>query len=71
MIHPVTMEALAKARQSDLLREAEAWRIAGRVKAAQPAQPAQPGPVERIAARVGILLMIVGQRLTEHHALAG
>ncbi len=68
MIHPVTMQALAETHVSDLLREAEAWRIAGRVKAAQ---PAQPGPVERIAAGVGILLMSVGQRLTEYHALAG
>ena len=68
MIHPVTMQALAEARQSDLLREAEARRIASRAKAAQ---PTQPGPVERIAAGVGILLMGVGQRLTEQRALPG
>ena len=68
MIHPVTMQALAEARQSDLLREAEARRIACQAKAAQ---PARPGPVERIAAGVGILLMGVGQRLTEQRALPG
>ena len=62
MIHPVTMQALAEGRQRDLLKEAETRRMARQAKAAQ---PAQPGPVERIAAGVGILLMGVGQRLTE------
>jgi len=38
---------------------------------AKAAQPARPGPLERIAAGVGILLMGVGQRLTEQRALPG
>ena len=68
MTNHITMLALAKGRQRDLLKDAETWRRACQAKAAQ---PAQPGPVERIAARVGILLMGVGQRLTEQHALPG
>jgi hypothetical protein len=71
MLNPITVQELAKTHQreqSDLWREADVRRMARQAKAAQ---PAQPGPVERIAAEVGILLMGVGQRLTEHRALPG
>jgi hypothetical protein len=68
MLTPITVQELAKMHQRELLKEAEARRMACQAKAAQ---PAQPGPVERIAAEVGVLLMGVGQRLTEHRALSG
>lgn len=71
MLNPITVQELAKTHQReqhDLWREADARRMARQAKAAR---PARPGPVERIAAEVGILLMGVGQRLTEHRALPG
>jgi hypothetical protein len=71
MLNPITVQELAKTHQreqSDLWKEADVRRMARETKAVQ---PAQPGPVERIAAEVGILLMGVGQRLIEHHALPG
>jgi hypothetical protein len=71
MLNPITVQELAKAHQRDqrdLWKEADVRRMARQAKAAQ---PAQPGPVERIAAEVGILLMGVGQRLTEQRALPG
>jgi hypothetical protein len=71
MLNPITVQELAKAHQRDqreLWKEADVRRMARQVKAAQ---PAQLGLVERIAAEVGMLLMGVGRRLTEHRALPG
>jgi hypothetical protein len=68
MLNPITIQRLVEVHQGDLWKEAAARRMARQAKVAQ---PAQSGPVERIAAEVGILLMGVGRRLTEHRALPG
>ena len=57
MIHPITLEELAKGRQKDLLDEARRFS-----RQAQVAQPARPGLLERVADRVSTLLAGVGQR---------
>jgi len=67
MLNPITIPELAELHQSDLRREANVRRMAHQVK---PALPAQPGPVERIAAEVVVLLIGVGKRLTAHRALS-
>jgi len=59
MIHPITLEELAKGRQKDLLDEAKRFS-----RQAQVAQPARPGLFERVTDRVGTLLAGVGQRLS-------
>jgi hypothetical protein len=69
MLHPITVQELAKVHQRnqrDLWKEADARRMARQAKVAR---PVQPGLVERIAAEVGVLLVGVGQRLTERRAL--
>jgi histone H3/H4 len=69
MIHPITMQELAKTHQRDqreLWRKAEVRRM---VRQARAARPAQPGLVERIVDRVGTLLIEIGERLTERCAL--
>jgi hypothetical protein len=71
MLNPITVQELAKTHQReqrDLWQEADVRRMARQARAAR---RAQPGPVERIAAEVGILLMGVGRRLKEHRALTG
>ncbi len=71
MLNPITVQELAKTHQReqyDLWKEADVGRMARQAKATR---PAQPGPVERIAVEVGILLMGVGRRLTEPRALPG
>jgi hypothetical protein len=71
MLNPIIVQELAKTHQRDqreLWKQAEARRM---VRQAKAPQPAQPGLVERIAGRVGKLLMGVSQRVTEHRALPG
>ena len=68
MLHPITVQELAKVHQRDqreLWKEADTRRM---VRQAKVARPAQSGLVERIAAEAGILLMGIGQRLTERYA---
>ena len=57
---------LSRIRQRELLREAEAFRLA---RQALEAQPTCPSLVERIRDAVGTWLIIAGQRLTQHPAL--
>jgi hypothetical protein len=64
MMHPVTMQELHRARQRDLLKEAEALRMIRQAKAAQPARPCL---VKRIVDSVGTLLIDAGRRLTERY----
>ena len=59
MTHPVTLEALAKARQQDLWREAEAYRMACQARIAR---PASPGLVKHIVDGVRNLLSGFGKR---------
>ena len=66
MINDYYVLRMSRARQRDLLREAEAFRIA---KQAMEAQPVRPGLVERILDAVGTRLIVAGQRLTERPAL--
>jgi hypothetical protein len=71
MLNPITVQELARTRQRDqreLWKAAEARRM---VRQAKAAPPAPPGLVERIAGRVGTLLMGVSQRVTAHRALPG
>ena len=67
MLNTITVPELAELHQRDLRREASVRRMAHQAKATQ---PVQPGPVERIAAEVAVLLMGVGKRLTAHRALS-
>ena len=67
MLSPITVPELAELHQTDLRREASVRRMAHQAKTAQ---PAQPGPFERIAAEVIVLLMGVGKRLTAHQVLS-
>jgi hypothetical protein len=64
MRNPIITHEYAKARQSDLLKEAEARRVARQAKAARPAQPSL---VERIVDGVGTLLIDAGRRLTDRN----
>ena len=71
MLNPITVQELAKTHQRD---QRELWKAAEArqmVRQAEAAQPAQPGLVERVAGRVGKLLMGVSQRVTEQRALPG
>jgi hypothetical protein len=62
MLNPTTMYILAKARQRDLLKEAEASRLAILANAAR---SDQPGLFERIKDGAGTLLIDAGERLKE------
>lgn len=64
MMHPITLQELARARQRDLLNEAEARRMARQAKATR---PAQPGLAERIVHGVGTRLIDTGERRKERH----
>jgi hypothetical protein len=68
MLNLITVQELAKLHQRELLKEAEARRMACQAKATQ---PDQPGPVERIVDGVGTLLIGIGGRLTERQATLG
>jgi hypothetical protein len=71
MLNPIIVQELAKTHQREqreLWKTAEARRT---VRQAKPAQPAQPSLAERIAGRVGKVLMGVSQRVTEQRALPG
>jgi hypothetical protein len=68
MLNPITVQKLAQLHQRELLKEAEARRMAYQTKATQ---PDEPGPVERIVDRVGTLLVGIGGRLTERQAMLG
>ncbi len=57
---------LSRMRQRELIREAEAFRLARQVLEAQ---PTRPGLVERIRNAVGAQLVAVGQRLIQRPAL--
>ena len=59
MIHPITLEELAKVRRKDLLEEARRFS-----RQAQAAQPARPGLFGRVADREVALLAGLGQRLS-------
>ena len=56
-MHPHTLHELAKARQSDLLREAQHRRLVALARAGQPSLMA------RLLERLGGLLIKVGERL--------
>ena len=60
MYHPVTAHEYAKARQQDMLREAEHRRM---VRQARKAQAARPNVAGRVADEMGSLLIDAGQRL--------
>jgi len=56
---------LSRARQRELLKEAEAFRLA---KQALEARSTRPGLVERMREAVGTWLIVAGQRLTQRPA---
>jgi hypothetical protein len=56
-MHPNTMQEVARARQRDLLKEAEQWRLARQAQADQPSLSA------RLLERLGSLLIKAGERL--------
>ena len=62
MMHPITMQAYAKARQRDLLKEAEQRRLVRQARAGQ------PGLTDRFVKGLGDLLIEAGERLQEQHA---
>ena len=62
-MHPIIMQELAKARQSELLEEAERRRLVSRLRAGQPSM------IDRLLERTGDLLTRVGGRLQERRAL--
>ncbi len=66
MINDYLTLRLSRMRQRELIREAEALRLARQVLEAQ---PARPGLVERIRNAVGAQLVAVGQRLIQRPAL--
>lgn len=62
MYHPIIMQALAKTRQKDLLKEAEDFRIARLAKTRQPTHSAL---VEHFVNRVDTALIQLRRQLTK------
>jgi hypothetical protein len=65
MYHPVMLEAMARARRQDLLREADARRLA------RQAREGQPGLADRLLEELGDLLVETGERLQKRSAPQG
>ena len=63
MMHPTIMHELAKARQRDLLEEAERHRLVSQLRAGQPSL------IDRLLDKTGDLLTRTGGRLQERRAL--
>jgi hypothetical protein len=68
MLNPIMMHEVAKARQHDVLKGAEARRLARLAKADQVDRPSLP---ERLTDGLGTLLIGAGERLKERQASAG
>ncbi len=65
MMNPIIMLELAKARQSDLMKEAEHRRLISLLRAGQ------PSIIDRLLEKTGDLLTGAGERLQKRRALQG
>ena len=63
MINPIIMQELAKARQRDLLEEAERRRLISRLRAGQPSM------IDRLLEKLGDLLTRTGGQLQVRRAI--